>query len=57
MYVSLFKCYIRPILENGLVVYMPHYICLIEALKKEQRNFTKKLPGLCNTIYMQRLNV
>ena len=30
---------------------------LIDAIEKVQRNFTKKLPGLCNMTYLQRLNV
>ena len=54
---SLFKCYVRPILEYGAVIYMPHYMYLINAIEKVQRNFTKKLPGLCNMTHLQRLNV
>ena len=56
-YLSLFKCYVRPILECGAVIYMPHHTYLIDAIEKVQRNFTKKLPGLCNMTYLQRLNV
>ena len=36
---------------------MPHYLYLIDAIEKVQRNFTKKLPGLCKMTYLQRLNV
>ena len=25
-YISLLKCYVRPILEYGSVIYMPHYL-------------------------------
>ena len=46
-----------PILEHGAVIYMPHYMYLIDANKKVQTNFTKKLPGLWNMTYLQRLNV
>ena len=56
-YISLFKCYVRPILEYGAVIYMPHYMYLIDAIEKVQRNFTNKLPSLCNITYLQRLNV
>ena len=42
-YIYLFKCYVRPILEYGAVIYMPHYMYLIDAIEKVQRNFTKKL--------------
>ena len=57
MYISLFKCYVRPILEYDAVIYMPHYIYLIDAIEKVQKNFTKKLPGFCNMTYLQCLNV
>ena len=56
-YISLFKCYVRSFLEYGTVIYMPHYMCLIYAIEKVQRNLIKKLPGLCNVTYLQRLNV
>ena len=56
-YISLFKCYVRPILKYGAVIYMPHYMSLIDAIENVQRNFTKKLPGLCNMTYLQCLNV
>ena len=56
-YISLFKCYVRPILEYGAVIHMPHYMCLIDVIEKVQRNFTKKPPDLCNMTYLQRLNV
>ena len=55
-YIFLFKCYVNPILEYGAVIYMPHYMYLIDAIEKMQRNFTKKLPSLCNMTYLQRLN-
>ena len=56
-YTSLFKCYVWPILEYGYVVYMPRYLYLFDAIEKVQRNYTKKLPSLCNMTYLQRLNV
>ena len=55
-YISLFKCYVRPILEYGAVIYISHYMYLINAIEKVKRNFTKKLPSLCNMTYVQRLN-
>ena len=56
-YISLFKCYVRPILKYSSVIYMPLYFHLIDAIEKMQRNYTKKLPGLCNMTYLQRWNV
>ena len=51
-YISLLKCYVRPILEYGSVIHMPRYLYLIDAIEKMQRNYTKKLPGLCNMTYL-----
>ena len=35
---SLFKCYVRPILEYGYAIYMPHFLYLIDAFEKVQGN-------------------
>ena len=42
--IDLFKCYIRPILENVSVVWSPYHIYVIDLIESVQRNFTKKLP-------------
>jgi len=55
--VKAFKVYVRPILEYCSSVWSPHLIKDIESLESVQRRFTKRLPGLWNTTYTERLNV
>ena len=55
--VNLYKCYARPILEYSSVVFSPHNLYLIDALEHVQRNFTKRLPGLCDIKYNDRLRI
>ena len=50
-----FKAYVRSIVEYNSVVWSPHLIKDIEAVEKVQRRFTKRLPGLSNLTYCQRL--
>ncbi len=50
-----FKTYVRSIVEYNSVVWSPHIIKDIEAVEKVQRRFTKRLPGLSNLAYCQRL--
>ena len=44
--ISLFKTYVRSILEHATVVYFPHYTYSILLLENVQRYFTKRLTGL-----------
>ena len=53
--ISLFKTYIRSILEYATVVYFPHYTYLILLLENVQRYFTKRLTGLWDINYNERL--
>ena len=48
--------YVRPILEFNSVVWSPTLKCDIECIEKVQRNFTKRLPGLKNVSYADRLD-
>ena len=50
-----FKAYVRSTVEYNSVVWSPHLIKDIEAVEKVQRRFTKRLPGLSNLTYCQRL--
>ena len=50
-----FKAYVRSIVEYNSVVWSPHLIKDIEAVEKVQRRFTKRLSGLSNLTYCQRL--
>ena len=55
--VNLYKCFARPILEYSSVVFSPHNLYLIDALEHVQRNFTKRLPGLHDIKYNDRLRI
>ena len=50
-----FITYVRPILEYNSAVWSPNNITDITALERVQRRFTKRLPGLRNLTYTQRL--
>jgi len=51
-----FVTYVRPILEYSSAVWSPSLITLINKIESVQRNFTKRLPGLQNLNYGERLN-
>jgi hypothetical protein len=55
--VQLFKCYVRPILEYGSIIFSPHCIYLVDTIEHVQRNFTKRLRGLQNVSYIDRLQI
>jgi len=52
-----FVTYVRPILEYSSAVWSPSLITLINKIESVQRNFTKRLPGLQNLNYGERLNI
>ena len=54
---KLFKCFIRPLLEYGLVVYSPHHIGLIDVIKNIQRRFTKRLYDRNDISYSYKLKL
>jgi hypothetical protein len=53
--VKAFITYVRPLLEFGSSVWSPHHQYLISKLEKVQRFFTKRIPGMWNLSYEQRL--
>mgnify|MGYP003513205866 FL=1 len=53
--VKAFTVYVRPIVEYCSPVWSPHLIKDIEILESVQRKFTKRLPGLHNISYTDRL--
>ena len=55
--VDLFKTYIRPGLEYCTPVWSPHLISDIDTIEKVQKHFTKRLPGLWNRNYAERLQI
>ena len=55
-YVMLYTCYIRPILESSPQVWSPIQKGNIDRIERVQRYFTKRLPGLKEVPYLNRLN-
>jgi hypothetical protein len=55
---SVFKIYVRPILERDSPVWSPRYVRDILTIERPQRRFTKRLPGLQDGYtYLQRLEI
>ena len=55
--ISLYKVFVRSLLDYASIIYSPYYKYLIDLLENVQRNFTKILPGLCNLNYVNRLRI
>ena len=53
--INAFKIYVRPLLEYNSSVWSPTLKYLIELLENVQRRFTKRMFGLYNLTYHQRL--
>jgi hypothetical protein len=53
--INLFKTYVRPHLEYASVVFSPRHLYLTDLLENVQRHFTKRLAGLSNISYSDRL--
>jgi len=49
--------YVRPLLEYNSTIWSPHYKCDIDAVERVQLRFTKRLPGLSNYTYNERLSL
>jgi hypothetical protein len=52
-----FTTYVRPLLEYASPVWSPCHLTLISAIESVQRNFTKRLSGLQNLNYSERLKL
>jgi len=50
-----YMVYVRPLLEHNTVIWSPHLKDNLEAIERVQRRFTKRLPGLNNFTYSERL--
>ena len=55
--VNLYKPHARPLLEYCSAIFSPHYVYLINLIENVQKIFTKKLPGLRNMCYQNRLKL
>jgi len=53
--VKAYITYVRPLLEHNTVIWSPYKVSDISSIEKVQRRFTKRLPGLKNLTYKQRL--
>jgi len=51
-----FVTYVRPILEYASVIWSPYHLGMIAKLEAIQRRFTKRLVGLSNITYADRIN-
>lgn len=52
-----FCTYVRPLLEYCTPVWSPQYKYLIEKIERVQRHFTKRMQGLKNKTYTERLKL
>ena len=57
MLIKLYKCFVRPVLEYASVVFSPHHISLIDLIENVQRRFTKRLYGMHDICYVDRLKL
>ena len=55
--VEIFKTYIRPLLEYNTPIWSPYLLSDIDNVERVQRVFTKRIPGLWNTPYLERLQI
>ena len=53
--ISAFKTYVRPLLEYATQIWSPYQKYSINAVESVQRAFTKRLPGLADLSYTERL--
>ena len=55
--INLFETYALPLLDYASVIYSPHCLMLIDSIESVQRHFTKRLRGLSNYYYADRLPI
>ena len=54
--IKMFIVFVRPVLEYNSVVWSPYLIKNIDLLESVQRQYTKRIPGLQQMTYAQRLS-
>ena len=55
--VAVFKIYIRPLVEYCSTVWNPYLKKDIKLLERVQKRYTKRIPGLAELSYTERLNI
>ena len=55
--IKAFCTFVRPLLEYASVVWSPYLLCMIDKIESVQRHFTKRLRGLYNIPYTNRLAI
>ena len=55
--INFFKTYALPLLDYANVIYLTHCLMLIDFIESVQRYFTKRLHGLSNCCYADRLRI
>jgi len=55
--VKAYVTYVRPLLEYAVCVWSPYQLDDIAKIESVQRRFTKRLPGLSNASYSDRLSI
>ena len=57
MLIKLYRTFARSFLDYASVIYSSHFMYLIDAIKGVRRHFTKRLHGLKDMSYTNRLNI
>ena len=55
--INFFRTHVRPILEYNCEVWSPFFLQDIDRLENVQRRFTKRIKGLYNSTYSERLHM
>ena len=55
--INFFKTYALPLLKYARVICSPYCLMLIDSIESVQRHFTKRLYGLSNYCYADRLRI
>ena len=53
---TLYKAFVRPILEFNTCIWSPHLLYLVDTVESVQRNFTCRIPSVHNMTYQERLS-